>query len=129
MGAALAALPAIIGAAPQIVSLIEGLIGLIHHQEVTPKIVSTVATSVIPSPTFPAEPVVVNATTAPKTGPEKKASVMGDFETIALPFVAPLLSALLKRPIDSAVLMPIVSQLIDDIVALNNALGIFNSSK
>lgn len=103
MGALLGVLPLIVSAVPQVIGLIGGLVNLIHRQETS-------------------SPV-------PGSGPVKKAAVMNAFEEIALPFVAPILSLLLKRPIDNAKLMPAVSALIDAIVALNNAIGTFPSAQ
>ncbi len=108
--------------APQILPLIFGAVGkLVHRQE--GKIVTT--TTVSPDGGgHPAVPVLVSTTT-PLDGPQKKAEALQEFEDLTLPILVPLVAMALGHSVDSAVVMPIVSRLIDDLVALNNALGIF----
>lgn len=124
MGAALiTAIPMIVSAAPQIAGLIGGLVNLIHRHEAKP------AATVVAATSADGSSVTVTPVAAPvASGADKKAGVLYDFETIALPFIAPALSLALKRPIDANELMPEISEMVDLIVRINHTLGVFQKA-
>lgn len=107
---------------PTIISLVMGGVqALIHRQEGKTRIITKDSEH---GGGFPADPVAI-VTATPLPGDDKRAAALEDFETLVLPFLGPVLSMVLKKPIDGALLMPIIGRLIDDAVALNNVLGIF----
>jgi hypothetical protein len=65
---------------------------------------------------------------SPAPGASKKAAAMSDFVNIAAPIVALLVKMETGKTVDEAALASAASGLIDNIVALNNALGVFQTT-
>lgn len=108
-------IPSIISGAPAVINTLVSVIGgLVHKHE---------KATVVTQPAGATAPVV-----SPAPGESKKAAAMNDFVLIAVPIVALLIKMETGREIDQAALASAASGLIDNIVALNNALGIFQTS-
>ena len=107
-------IPSIISGAPALISAITNVIsGLVHKHQA--------ATQPAPSATAP-------TATAPASGAQKKAAAMNDFMVVGGPLIAYIIKAETGKDVDIAALESAASALIDDIVALNKALGIFQPS-
>lgn len=109
-------IPAILAGAPGFVSAIGTVISNLvhkHQKEVVPV----------------ASPVAGTVTTEPVAGVVKKQGAMNDFVLIAGPLIEAIIKTETGKDVDVAALEIAVSGLIDDFVALNKALGIFQPPK
>lgn len=113
--AAIALISSVVSAAPPLITTIGTLIAnLVHKHQAMTVIGATVN-----------DPSLKSGTVMPATGSEKKAAAMNDVSLFVSPLIALVTKLETGKDVDVAGLESTISALIDDFVALNKSLGIF----